>query len=404
MSCSVQRPGPSFEPTVLLVSFDGFRWDYQSRHETPNLDLLAAEGVRAEGLIPVFPTKTFPNHYSLVTGLYPENHGVVANNMYDPDLKASFSLGDRKAVEDGRWWGGEPIWVTLAKSRKKSAALFWPGSEAEILGFRPTYWTKFDSAMSYRDRVDRVLDWLDLPRPDRPVFVSLYFSAADTAGHDHGPDSPEVAEAVALLDRTLGRLIAGLRRRGLLDSVNLIVVSDHGMASTDASRVIFLDDCVNLARANVADWNPVAGLRPVPEDVEEIAGQLRECSEHWRVFRKEEVPERLHYRRHPRIPPVIAIADEGWSVTSRASFRRNQGRVSPGSHGYDNDLESMRGIFLARGPAFRKGVVVDSFSAVDVYPLMAEILGVAPAPNDGDAESGRRLLAEQESAAAGHSK
>lgn len=384
--------GQGLDPTVILVSFDGFRWDYRDKAETPNLDRLASEGARAEALIPVFPTKTFPNHYSIATGLHPEDHGIVANNMYDPEMKSKFGLSDRQAVGDGRWWGGEPIWVTLGKQGKKSAAMFWPGSEAEILGRRPTYWLKFDSEMGYADRVQRVLDWLELPRPDRPVFVSLYFSATDTAGHDHGPDSPEVAEAVALLDRTMGRLMEGLDQRGLLDSVNLIVVSDHGMAATDPSRVVFLDDCINIARANVVDWNPVAAMRPPDSEVEPILARLRGCSPHLQVYAKRETPERLHYREHPRIPPVIAIADEGWTITSRASFRRWQGEVAPGNHGYDNNLPSMWGVFFARGPAFRAGASVKSLSAVDVYPLMAEILSIQPAPNDGDPAAYRDLL------------
>ncbi len=371
-------------PIVILVSFDGFRWDYSEKTETPNLDRMAREGVRAEGLIPSFPSKTFPNHYTLVTGLYPEHHGIVANNMLDPETGARFSLGDRAEVEDGRWWGGEPIWVTLAKRGLKSGTVFWPGSEAEIKGFRPTYWSRFDSKVSYGERVARALSWLDLPEAERPSFVSLYFSATDHAGHDHGPDSPEVAEAVRQLDSTLGKLMKGLETRGLLDSVDIIIVSDHGMASCDPSRVVFLDDCVNVGRAKVIDWNPVAAFRPADRDLEGVFRGLVACNPHLRVFRKEEIPERFHYQASPRIPPIVAIADEGWVIDSRNHFEKTGGEVALGNHGYDNQLRSMWGIFFARGPAFRAGKKIDPLPNVNVYALMARILGVDPAPNDGD--------------------
>ncbi len=378
------RPIPKTGPTVILVSFDGFRWDYPEKTETPNLDLLEAEGVRAEGLIPVFPSKTFPNHYTLVTGLYAEHHGIVANNMLDPSTGARFSLGDRSQVEDGRWWGGEPIWVTLAKQGRKSGTLFWPGSEAEIQGYRPTYWSRFDGSVSYDQRVARALSWLDLPDRDRPAFVSLYFSATDHAGHDHGPDSDEAMEAIRRLDATLGKLLEGLRIRGLFDSVNVIVVSDHGMATCDPERVVFLDDCVQLGRANVIDWNPVAAMRPADRDLEAVYRGLVNCNPHLRVYRKQEIPERFHYRDNPRIPPIVALADEGWVIESRDHFEKSGRKVALGNHGYDNQLKSMWGVFFARGPAFPRGKRFGPLPNVDVYSLMTRILGVQPAPNDGD--------------------
>lgn len=382
------------EPIVILISFDGFRWDYLEKAETPHLDSLAADGVRAEGLIPVFPAKTFPSHYSIVTGLYPENHGVVSNNMVDRELEGTFSLSNRDAVGDGRWWGGEPIWSTLARHGKKSATLYWPGSEAEIGGRRPTYWIKYDQRKPYEERVQTVLNWLDLPAEDRPAFITLYFAAADGAGHDHGPDSPQVAEAVRRLDETTGLLVEGLRARGLFDKVHLIIVSDHGMAAQPSDNAIFLDDCLELSSVRVIDWSPVLALTPKGSDLETVRRKLVQCSTRWRVFRKEETPARLHYRNHRRIPPLIAIADEGWAVTTHGRYER-VGGLSPGNHGYDNQLRSMWGIFIAHGPSLRSGFVTGPFLNIHIYALMAEILEVAPAPSDADLNQVRQLLKEE---------
>jgi predicted AlkP superfamily pyrophosphatase or phosphodiesterase len=207
----------NLKPTVILISFDGFRWNYFDKVSTPNLNRLSETGVKAKRLIPSFPTKTFPNHYTIVTGLFPENHGIIANKMYDPKLNATFSLGDRKSVEDSRWWGGEPIWVTAEKQGQTSAILFWPGSETEIKGIRPTYWQKYDQSLAYDKRVQQALDWLDLPVAQRPTLIALYFDAPDTQGHSYGPDSPEVKNAIRKVDTTIGILLQGLKQRGILN-------------------------------------------------------------------------------------------------------------------------------------------------------------------------------------------
>ncbi len=390
---SVACASDGTEPAVLLISLDGFRWDYRHSTETPILDQLAAEGVEAEGLIPVFPSKTFPNHYSIVTGLYPENHGIVSNNMYDAQLDASFSLRNREAVEDGRWWEGEPLWVTAAKQGQKSAALFWPGSEAQIGGVRPDYWERFDTTIPSRERVDRVLAWLDLPAKERPAFISLYFSEADGAGHGHGPGSPEQREAVRRLDAELGRLVEGLRARDLLQRVNLIVVSDHGMAEVSPDRVILLDDYLDLSRVRVVDWTPLAGLIPSDDYSDQAYRALKGAHPHLQVFRKEEMPERFHYRKHPRIPPLLALADEGWMILSRRRLAQIEEHNFPrGAHGYDNQLRSMQGIFLAHGPAFRQGLRVEPFLAIHVFPLLAHLLNLEAPRCDGDLEVVRPFL------------
>ena len=401
-SCSPDGEPEAFEPILLLVSLDGFRWDYLQRGQTPNLTRLAERGVRSERLIPVFPSKTFPNHYSIVTGLYPEHHGIVANTMYDPVLNARFRMSDRQAVGDERWWGGEPIWVTAEKQGLLTAPFFWVGSEAPIQGFRPTYWQRFDDDFPNSERVDQVLAWLDLPSDERPSFLTLYFSDVDTAAHDHDPDSaPEVAAAVREVDNALGRLLSGLDDRGLSDRVNIIVVSDHGMTALSPERVILIDEYLDLEVANVVDWNPVLALWPAEDRIEEVYRDLVGAHPHLQVFRRQETPERLRYLQHRRIAPIVALADEGWWLGTKRGLEsvwtpedHDADRFPGGTHGYDPALESMGALFIGAGPAFRKGLVVPPFENIHLYNLMCEILGLEAAPNDGDPAAILPLLAD----------
>lgn len=376
----------NLKPTVILISFDGFRWNYFDKVSTPNLNRLSETGVKAKRLIPSFPTKTFPNHYTIVTGLFPENHGIIANKMYDPKLNATFSLGDRKSVEDSRWWGGEPIWVTAEKQGQTSAILFWPGSETEIKGIRPTYWQKYDQSLAYNKRVQQALDWLDLPVAQRPTLIALYFDAPDTQGHSYGPDSPEVKNAIRKVDTTIGILLQGLKQRGILNDINIIITSDHGMTSISPDKTIFLDDYIDLSSVDIIDWSPIVSLRPHDGKKEEIYKALVNANPHLAVYYKEDIPERLHFQNNNRITPIIGIADEGWSISSHGLFKSSQLNFAKGSHGYDNQLTSMHGIFIARGSAFKKDLVVKPFENIHIYNLIAKILGLKPAPNDGNLE------------------
>ena len=370
------RPG-----TVLLVALDGVRWDYIERFATENLAALASEGVRADGLIPVFPTKTFPNFYTIVTGLYPAHHGIVSNAMYDPDRDAYFRLSDRAAVTDPAWYGGEPVWVTAEKQGLVTASYFWPGSEAAIQGIQPTYWKEFNEDTPPSERVDQVLRWLDLPPSQRPVFITLYFGHTDRAGHQFGPDDPRMADVVREIDGRLGDLVEGLKARDLFDDVNVIVVSDHGMAAQSPERVIFLDDYLQPEDARVIDWSPVLALQPENLDSDSLYHTLVGAHPNLRVYRRGEFPDRLRYADNDRIAPVVGIADEGWSIGRRAGF--DAGRYGGGTHGYDSGLRSMHGIFVARGPAFQSGLRTPAFENIHLYELMADILGVTPAQNDG---------------------
>ncbi len=383
------------ERTLVLVSIDGFRWDYLDRPgvETPTLHWVA-EGVRAERLTPVFPTLTFPNHYALVTGLHPEAHGIVGNAMRDPTWlvdgrPARFSLSNREAVTNGRWWGGEPIWVTAEKQGVGAATVFWPGSEAEIGGVRPSHWLPYDGDLPYAERIDQALAWLDAP--DAPRLVTLYFEGVDHAGHDDGPDSPEVTEAIAEVDVALARLVDGLRQRGRLDATDLIVVSDHGMAARSRDRVVILDDAIDL-EANDVDWGATVGVWPGQGQDPDVLVAALSALDHVTAYRKEDVPARLHYRDNPRIPPITALVDDGWTATSRAYLERNPDGPSGGTHGYDNRYPSMHALFVARGPSFKTGARLDSLHTQDVYDIVAAALGLDPAPNAGDPAALRRVI------------
>jgi predicted AlkP superfamily pyrophosphatase or phosphodiesterase len=381
-------------PALILISLDGWRWDYDRKAPTPNLHRLIARGVQAEGLIPSYPSKTFPNHYTIVTGLYPAHHGVVGNSMWDPQLRASFDMSDRAAVADARWWGGEPLWVTVQRQGLLAATMYWPGSEAEIGGIRPRYWKRFVRPLLSNDqRVDQVLAWLDLPEAERPSFITCYFSDTDQAGHEFGPDSPQVQDAIRRIDDEIGRLTAGLTSRGLLDRVN-IVTSDHGMAATSLDRAIMLSDYLDLHTVRIVDMTPTLGL--IPHEGVSADDLLRKLATapHLRVFRREETPASWHYRDNPRIPPIVGVADEGWLVLPE----RPKDPLAPslkGTHGYDPAARSMHGLFVAAGPAFRRGVTVPRFENIHIYNALAAALQVQPATNDGDPAIARQLLTKQ---------
>lgn len=378
--------------TVLLVSLDGFRPDYLDPEVTPNLVRLAAHGIRAEAMIPSFPTKTFPNHYTIVTGLRPDHHGLVANNIWDPRMKASFSLSNRAAVQNADWYGGTPVWVTAERQGLATAPLFWPGNEAAIDGVRPTYGKDYDGEMPHRDRVNWVLDRLAGSVGPPARFATLYFSDTDDAGHRYGPQAPETAAAAARVDSTIGYLLDGLAARHLLD-VNVIVVSDHGMAQLSPDRVIFLDDFIDPEATHVADWNPVLAIWPDSAQAGAIVEALSGASPHLHVYRRDKIPAHYQFGSHPRVAPIVAIADPGWTITTHAYFERNPESLNGGNHGFDQNSLEMRALFLADGPAFADGVVVGPFSNVDVYPLIMDILSLPAAPNDGDLREVAGMLA-----------
>jgi len=378
------------DPTVIVVSLDGFRWDYFGRTPTPYMDQLMVRGVHARWMVPAFPSITFPNHYTIVTGLYPEHHGIVSNSIEEPKTGRRFAIGDTTAVRDGAWWGGEPLWVTAERQGEHAATYFWPGSEATIGGVRPSFTKRFDDRVPGADRINELLGWLDLPREQRPRFLTMYFSNVDHAGHEYGPDSPQVLEAVRAVDSLIGLLVTGLERRGLLDQVNIVIVSDHGMAATSRDRVIYVDDYVDPSKLDIVATGPVLFAWPRGGDTAQVARALARAP-HLAVYTRDQVPERLHYRASPRITAIVALADEGWDVRTRAEDVPGR-RFPGGEHGYDNALASMRAIFIAAGPAFKRGYTSEAFQNIHVYDLLCAVLGLRPAPNDGSPDSTRAML------------
>jgi predicted AlkP superfamily pyrophosphatase or phosphodiesterase len=383
---SAQKPVRDLKPTVILVSIDGFRYDYLEKYSPPTLNKLAKDGVRARWMIPSFPTKTFPNHYSIATGLYPEHHGIIENNIWG--FGATFSLGKTEEVRNSRWWLGEPIWVTAEKQGRRSASFFFPGTEAEIRGVRPTYWKEYDGSVPNNDRVDAVLSWLDLPKDKRPVFLTLYFSDVDDAGHAFSPDSEETRAAVLRVDANIARLYNGLKKRKINKKVALIIVSDHGMAALDQRNAVLLDSYFNQDLAERILWTgEIVQIFPKPGELEKIMSGLRNI-QHAACWRKQDIPLRLHYQASPRIAPVVCSAEEGWLLTNTQRYeslkkRADFGRLH-GAHGYDNKYESMRALFIAHGQPFKKHLIAEPFENIQVYNLMCRILGIVPAPNDGD--------------------
>lgn len=396
---SQPRAITDLRPTVILVSLDGFRYDYLEKYHPTNLNRLARTGVRARWMIPSFPSKTFPNHYTIATGLYPQNHGIVENNIYDSRFDKIFTLSDREEIGKGRWWLGEPIWVTAQKQGQKTASMYYPGTEAEIAGRRPDYWRAYDAEMPNSERVDAILKWLDLPLTERPTFLALYFSDVDDAGHAHGPGSKETRMAVLNVDKAIGKLVAGLRARKIFSRAAVIIVSDHGMATVNFNNAIILDELFDTKLAARVFWTrEIISIFPNSGKEDEIYNTLKSrLPSHAHVYRKSELPARLHYSDSPRIAPLLVLPDEGWILTNRKSFEemKAEGRMNQprGGHGYDNRLASMRAIFIAHGDQFKKGKVVAPFENVQVYNVMTRLLGLKPAPNDGNSSAARAVLA-----------
>ena len=384
LSACASAPAVSGEPTpVLLISIDSFRPDYLDRGITPNLARIARSGVRARWMNPSYPSLTFPNHYTLVTGLRPDHHGIVHNTMRDAEL-GEFHNSDETAVREPRWWGGEPIWVTAEKAGLRTATLFWPGSEAPIKGTWPTDWMKYDDAMPMHRRVDIVLEWLARPVSQRPRLVTLYFGALDHAAHDFGPDSPETNAMLADIDAAIGRLLHGLSAQGLHDRVNIVVVSDHGMAPVPYAHSRNVESLVDPDDATYVSVGEVVGFVPRPGRQAAAEAQLLGHHDHYECWRKGELPPRWQYGTHPRVPPIVCQMDTGFTAVTPQKLAARRPGTTRGSHGYDPADPSMRALFIAQGPAFRQGVEIAPFDNVDVYPLLAKLVGIKPEASDGD--------------------
>ncbi|XP_042502833.1 venom phosphodiesterase-like [Macadamia integrifolia] len=390
------RPITKLEhPVVLLVSSDGFRFGYQFKTPTPNIGRLIANGTEAEtGLIPVFPSLTFPNHYSIVTGLYPAYHGIVDNYFVDPVTGDTFTM----ASHEPKWWLGEPLWETVVNRGMKATTYFWPGSEVPKGSWNcsSNICKYYNGSVPFEERVDTVLQYFDLPGSEIPDFMTLYFDDPDRQGHKVGADDPAITEAVARVDRMIGRLIEGLEKRGVFEDVTIIMLGDHGMVGTCDQKLIYLDD-LDIPKDWVQSYTPLLSIRPPagisPSDV--VAKIMNSLSSgkvkngnNLRVFLKEDLPDRLHYVESDRISPIIGLVAEGFKVEQT----RSKGKECGGAHGYDNAFFSMRSIFIGHGPQFARGRKVPSFENIQIYNLVSSILKIQGAPNNGSASFPETLL------------
>lgn len=366
---------PPRAPVTILVSIDGFRADYLERGITPTLSRLAREGAHGK-LRPSFPTKTFPNHYAMVTGLRPDRNGITGNRMIDPRRPgARFSLGDPVQSLDPFWWNeAEPVWVSATRAGVRSATMFWPGSEVEIGKVRPADWLRFDKHISGEQRVTMVLDWMRRPAAIRPDFVTLYFDTVDTAGHLHGPGAPETDQAIADVDALLGTLVDGLAAMG--QPAKLVIVSDHGMRATSSERIVQLGDLIEISSLNMVETGPYAAIEAVPGHEARVASALLRRHEHMQCHRREALPARLHYGRHRRVASIICIAEPGWSIMAGKTFY-SPGR---GDHGYDNADPQMLALFVAHGTHLSGDVGIHD--NIEIYPLVMQQIGVVPRPSD----------------------
>lgn len=364
-------PAQLSKPYVVLVSFDAFRHDYLDRGLTPHFDTLAAHGIRAAGLIPIYPSKTYPNHYSIATGMYAEHDGLVANAFYDPALNAFYRSGS-PAVGEERWYGGEPLWVTAERQGMVAATMFWVGSEAPIEGIRPSYWHKFDAHFAYAARIQQVLDWLRLPPEQRPHFITLYFEMVDNAGHAYGPAAPETNRAIAQADSLLGDLMTGIRALPIASRVDVIVVSDHGM--TPITGQLRLNDYVHLDRLTVVPSGPFAALwfRGDTARLDAVYDTLRQAMPHVHVYQRPEIPPAYHFGGNPRAGDILVVADEGYVINTGQHVTQERA-----THGYPPS-PAMYGIFVAAGPDIAAAGRIPAFENIHVYPFITALLGLEP--------------------------
>ncbi|XP_044275160.1 bis(5'-adenosyl)-triphosphatase ENPP4 [Varanus komodoensis] len=373
-------------PRLLLVSFDGFRADYLKKYKLPHLQEFIKDGVLVEQVINVFITKTFPNHYSIVTGLYEESHGIVANEMFDVVTKKRFSQFNDT---DPFWWNEAiPIWLTNQwQENKTSASAMWPGTDVKIHNTTPHFFMQYNASVSFKERVENIITWLNNSNP-AVTFATLYWEEPDKSGHKYGPeDTKNMNKVLQQVDELIGFLVQKLKFSKLWDEINIIITSDHGMAQCSQDRLIKLDKCIDRGSYVLIDRSPVAAV--LPHNKEYVYNLMKNCSPHMKVYLKEEIPDRYHYHHNARIQPIILVADEGWTIV------QNETLPKLGDHGYDDSLPSMHPFLAAHGPVFRKGHTQKTIRTVDIYPMMCHILGLTPQPNNGSLSNAKCLLADQ---------
>ena len=373
------------KPYVILISCDGYRYDYTERYAPPNISRFIERGVEAASMIPCFPSKTFPNHYSIATGMYPENHGLVNNSFYDPEKDAEYRIFNRAAVEDGSWYGGTPLWVNAEQNGMVAASYFFVGSEADVQGVRPSYYYTYKGSVPNEERVEQVLRWLALPEAQRPHFITLYFSLLDDTGHRQGPaNEAAVRTSLMELDTVLGQLFDGVEATGL--PVNIILVSDHGMVDVGPDKLVNIDPLAQDALYRIVNNGALAHVYLKDKWGEQAAYEFLKSKEgRFKVYRTKDFPEYRPRRQNDRLGDFIILADYGYYLAdSRRIGMVKSGRFQQGGeHGFDPEFLEMHAIFYAQGPALKQGLKIPSFRNIHVYPLICQILGL-PIPDDID--------------------
>jgi predicted AlkP superfamily pyrophosphatase or phosphodiesterase len=379
------------KPYVILISADGFRYDYAEKYQAKNLLSLAASGVKAEGMIPSYPSLTFPNHYTLVTGMYPSHHGLVNNYFYDPGRKASYGMRDAKAVKDGSWYGGTPLWVLAEQEQMLTASFFWVGSEADIQKTLPTYYYTYNDSIPMDHRIQVVINWLSLPEEKRPHLITFYISNVDHEGHSYGPDAEQTAEAVRFVDSSIQKLTEAVKQTGL--PVNYIFVSDHGMTKIDTENPIALPASIDTLKFVMPRGGELIELYAKNKnDIADTYKKLKAEENGFKVYLKSEIPDYLHYGAKDdvmnRIGDILLVPD--WPKTFRLSNRK----PNPGAHGYDPyKVKDMTATFFAWGPAFKNHLLISRFENVNVFPVVAKILGLTYTQKiDGDPKFAQSIL------------
>lgn len=360
------------KPYVILISADGFRNDLIEKYKTPHLRQMREMGMSADFMLPSFPSYTFPNHYSIATGLFPMHHGIVNNNFYDPGRKEIYQMHNRAKVQDGSWYGGTPLWVLAEKQQMLSASFFWVGSEAAVQGTRPTYWYHYNTYYTMEQRVQVLVDWLSLPEEKRPHLILFYLPEPDHALHDNGLDSPQTEKAVLMVDSAMGLLRRRVDSLGL--PVNYIFVSDHGMVNAEREKAIHVPSLIDTSRFVIPSGSAILQLYAKKKKYIRAAyKKLKSQEKNYTVYRPIDIPAQWHYGlendRYKRLGDLLLVADPpAFFYSGRSPSQKI------GYHGFDNMLTEMRASFIAWGPQLPKGKKLPYLRNVDIYPLVAEIL------------------------------
>lgn len=385
-------PAQQQKPYLILISADGFRYDYAEKYQAKNLLELRKGGVQAAWMLPSYPSVTFPNHYTIATGLYPSHHGIVDNKFYDRKRKDFYAVGNRPKVTDGTWYGGTPLWVLAEQQQMLSASFYWVGSEAAIKHTRPTYYYLYNESIGMEQRIQTVVNWLNLPAERRPHLITFYLPEVDHAGHLYGPDSEETAESVRVIDTAVARLVQEVAKTGLKD-VNYIFLSDHGMTNIDNEHTLPLPADIDTAKFIIPSGGTQIQLYAKNEaDIIPTYQKLKQRAQQFKVYLKSEVPARMHYGAKDdymnRMGDILLIPE--WPKV----FNLTGKKPIIGWHGFDPVLvPQMRATFYTWGPAFKKHLRIKPFENVNVYPIASKILGLSYQQKiDGNTKIAKQIL------------